>query len=49
LSCAANVAQHDVPGVTVKLLVAKRHTPVEPKPPVPRAVSSSDSTSIIVP
>ena len=32
-------------GVAVELGVAEAHRPVEPKPPAPRAVSSSSSTS----
>ena len=39
----ANLLEDDVAGITVELVVP--HMPVEPKPPSPRLVSSSSSTS----
>ena len=46
LTGAADVGQDNVPGVALKLVVRKIHWPVEPKPPLPRAVSSSACTSV---
>ena len=45
LPLAANLLEDDMAGVAVELGVAEAHRPVEPKPPTPRAVSSSSSTS----
>ena len=49
LARPADFLQDDVAGVAFELLVGKaqcrRYRPVEPKPPVPRAVSSRSSTS----
>ena len=43
----ADLGQDDVARVAVEFVVGQRHglTPVEPKPPAPRAVSHSSSTS----
>src|SRR5215213_4581338 len=45
LSDSADLRQDDVPRVTIELAVRKTHRPVEPKPPAPRLVSLSVSTS----
>ena len=45
LAFAAYLLEDDVAGVAVELVVAKGHRPVEPKPPAPRRVESSSSTS----
>ena len=45
LARAANFPQDDMTGVAVELFVGESHTPVEPKPPVPRTVSSRSVTS----
>ena len=43
LASAADLGKHDVAGVAVEFLVG--HRPVLPKPPAPRSVSESSSTS----
>ena len=50
LSAPAKFRKHQVTGVAFKLVVGKVHpcTPVEPKPPAPRCVSSSVSTTASV-
>ena len=45
LALAANLPEDDVAGVSVELVVAESHRPVEPKPPAPRSVAPSSSTS----
>jgi len=45
LSDSADVGQHDMSRVPIQLLVGEGHCPVEPKPPAPRVVSPSVSTS----
>ena len=42
LSCAADLVKHDMAGVALDLLRRERHAPVpvDPKPPVPRALSA---------
>ena len=42
---AADLRQHDVPRIAFELFVGEAHRPVEPKPPAPRLVSLSSSTS----
>src|SRR5690348_10384165 len=41
----AHLRQHDVPRITVELVVGEVHRPVEPKPPAPRVVSLNAATS----
>jgi len=45
LTHPADLRQDDVPRVPLELSVRETHCPVEPKPPVPRPVSPSTSTS----
>ena len=45
LADSANLRKHDVPSVALELRVSEVHRPVEPKPPAPRLVSPSVSTS----
>src|SRR4051794_10242139 len=42
----ADLRQDDVPRVPLQLFVGEAHRPVEPKPPAPRLVSVSSTTSL---